>query len=139
MRLHLEDEDVGLDLTPMIDCVFLLLIFFLVATTMKKPEEELKVELPFPAAAARPVVDRTPLVVGIDAGGNFYLSGRPAGQREVHDTLREIGSTDPERHIRITADRRAPSGALVQVLDLCAFEGLKNYGVHTASRFRDQP
>jgi len=50
MRCHIEDEPPGLDLTPMIDCVFLLLIFFLVATTMKKIDYELPIQLPMASA-----------------------------------------------------------------------------------------
>lgn len=135
MRVNLDDGgEVSPDLTPMIDCVFLLLIFFLVATTMKKPEQELKVELPPPAVSARPSDDRSPLVIGIDAQGVFHVGATPVGQAELVATLRETGASDPERHVRITVDRRAPSQHLVQVLDLCAFEGLENCGVHTETR-----
>ena len=135
MRVNLDDGgEVSPYLTPMIDCVFLLLIFFLVATTMKRPEHELKVELPPPAVAARPSDDRAPLTIGVDQAGLFYLGATPVGQAEIAARLRALGETEPDRHLRITVDRRAPSQSLVQLLDLCAFEGLRNYAIHTENR-----
>jgi len=134
MRLDLDDGgDIGLDMGPMIDCVFLLLIFFLVSTTMKKPEMEIAVELPEPAISAQPNAERESTVIAIDQDGVFYVSGVPVGQSELHRRLRDIGQADPLAHVRIDVDRRAPSRFLVQVMDLCAFEGLKNYALHTQS------
>ena len=134
MRIEAEEVDTGLDMTPMIDCVFLLLIFFLVATTMKKPEEEIKVELPPPAVSARATEEAGRTEVTIDAAGAFYLDGKPAGQGELHEALRRLGATNPAQLVRITTDRAAPSQYLVQVIDLCAFEGLRNYAIHTSNR-----
>lgn len=152
MRIRMDDEPaLGIDIAPLIDCVFLLLIFFLVATTLKRAEQEmphvpkteeqirqeleeqLKVDLPEPAVAARPVFETASLRLTIDTDGLFYINSSPVGQAELHGVIRELAETEPERHLLIDVDRNAPSSYLIQVLDLCAFEGLDNYGIHTKS------
>jgi biopolymer transport protein ExbD len=150
MRLKMDEEPtVGIDIAPLIDCVFLLLIFFLVATTfkmteleaqdapkiekqyMRELEEQLKVDLPEPAVSARPVREQNSVRLTINADGMFFAGKKPIGQNELHRTLRDIAAMDKSCHILIDVDRRAESQYLIQLLDLCAFEGLKNYGIHT--------
>ncbi|MDQ8209251.1 biopolymer transporter ExbD [Coraliomargarita sp. SDUM461003] len=132
MRLDLDDgDDITVDMGPLIDCVFLLLIFFLVSTTMKKPEQEIPVELPDPAisAVASPAQQVQNLVVDVE--GNFYWGATPIGQQEVHKQLRQWAETDPGAHLRIRVDRNTPARYLVQLVDLCTYEGLTNYAIHT--------
>jgi biopolymer transport protein ExbD len=150
MRVKLDDEPaIGIDIAPLIDCVFLLLIFFLVATTfkmteleaqevpkvekqiMEELEEQLKVDLPEPAVSSQPVFERNSVRLTINADGMFFIGRNPIGQNELHQTLRDIAATDKSCHILIDVDRRAESQYLIQLLDLCAFEGLMNYGIHT--------
>lgn len=134
MRLNMDDaEDVDINMGPMIDCVFLLLIFFLVSTTMKTPEDEMQVALPEPAISAQPNVDRKVQTLAIDNQGVFYWGATPVGQSELHRRIAELGSSNPEQHLRIDVDREAPSRFLVQAMDLCRYEGLKNYAIHTQS------
>ncbi len=132
MRVNTDDDDdISVDMGPLIDCVFLLLIFFLVSTTMKKPEQEIPVELPAPALSsiASPSVNIQNL--SIDAEGGFFWGETALGQRELQERIREFASVDPAARLRIRVDRNASSRFLVQVLDLCAYEGLTNYGLHT--------
>ena len=146
MRIKMEDEDsIDINMGPLIDCVFLLLIFFLVATTLKKPEEqpqpekpveeqiieELDIELPEPAISAGVNTDSAPFLIEIDSDGNYYLGRRPVGQQDLHTRLRKLAGQNPNWHIRIHVDKRAPSQYLIQLIDLCSFEGLKNYGIRT--------
>jgi len=132
MRMNMDDgDDISVDMGPLIDCVFLLLIFFLVSTTMKKPEKEIPVELPGPAISAveRPSLQVQNLV--IDAEGTFYWGDIPVGQQELHNKVREFGELTPDGRMRIKVDRNADSRFLVQVLDLVTYEGLTNYAIHT--------
>jgi biopolymer transport protein ExbD len=129
-----DGDDVGVDMGPLIDCVFLLLIFFLVSTTMKKPEQEIPVELPEPAIAsvASPSVNLQNLT--IDASGQFFWGETPVNQQALLERIREFAAKDPDARLRIRVDRSASSRYLVQVLDLCAYEGLTNYALHTQDR-----
>ncbi len=132
MRVELEqEEDTGLQMAPLIDCVFLLIIFFLVATTLKKVEKELPLDLPQASAAVSRRVIEDMTVISVDRSGNLHLGAEPVGQSYLSQTLREKAAEDPRHRIRIDIDRQAPSWALVQVLDMCNFEGLKNIGIKT--------
>lgn len=140
MRLNMDDgDDITVDMGPLIDCVFLLLIFFLVSTTMKKPEQEIPIELPEPAisAVSAPAVNVQNLVV--DAQGTFYWGSTPIGQQELHTRIREWGENRPDAHLRIKVDRNTPSRFLVQVMDLCAYEQLTNFAIHTRTGARRVP
>jgi len=131
MAVRIEDDDtVEVAMAPLIDCVFLLLIFFLVATTMKKIEKELPVELPTSGAAVTAEVTDSLVVVGIDRNGSFYLGSEPVGIEALHAKMREAAATNPNGRIRIDGDRDAPFQSLVHLLDLCEFEGLGNVGIH---------
>ena len=132
MRVRIEDDDqIEVQMAPLIDCVFLLIIFFLVATTLKKIEKELPLELPEAAAAIGRQVEENMTIVSIDRDGNLYLGSEPVGQGYLGRKLRELAEQNPEHRIRIDGDRDAPLGAAVQVLDMCNFENLKNVGIKT--------
>ena len=69
-----ERDEAQIDLTPLIDVVFLLLIFFMVSTTFER-ESEIEIELP-EASAERPEREIEPVEVWIDAAGRLFLNGR---------------------------------------------------------------
>jgi len=132
MRVRLDDEDdVQVQMAPLIDCVFLLLSFFLVATTLKKIEKELPLDLPEAAASVGRQVQDNMTIISIDRGGDLYIGSEPVGQGYLAGKLRELAQKNPSHRVRIDADRDAPVSALVQVLDLCDFENLKNVGIRT--------
>ena len=132
MRIRWEDdEQVTVQMAPLIDCVFLLLIFFLVATTLKKIEKELPLDLPEAAASVSTQAQDDMTIISIDRDGNLYLGSEPVGQGYLGRKLRELAGQDPNHRIRIDADRDAPLWAAVQILDMCSFENLKNVGIKT--------
>ena len=132
MRVKFEDDEaVEVQMAPLIDCVFLLLIFFLVATTLKKIDKELPLDLPQAAASVSKQVAANMTIISIDRDGNFYLGSDPVGQGYLAKKLREVAAEDPNRRVRIDADRDAPLWAAVQIFDICNFENLKNVGIKT--------
>jgi len=133
MRIReMEEEHIEVQMAPLIDCVFLLLIFFLVATTLKKIDKELPLDLPFSQTAVEnPTTDDT-LVVSIDREGNLYLGSEPVGQGELQRKLRETAQKNPAHHVRIDGDKMTPLQSAVHVMDLCKFEGLTNVRIKSA-------
>jgi biopolymer transport protein ExbD len=131
------EEPFEIMLIPMIDCMLVIIIFFLVATTLKNREKELRLDLPHSSAAIS--VEQPPdiFIIGVDRSGQPYLSTgsglEPVDTEQLHRRIREIASANPNRRVRIDADRSTRFEDVIHVLDLCEFEGLKNVGLHTRS------
>ena len=111
-------EAVDINLTPLIDVVFLLLIFFMVSTTFNR-ESELSIELPSASAEA---LKRQPdaIEVAIDAQGRFYVNGRQllnTQAKTVRQALKSAAGDKESPPIIINADAKTPHQAVVQVMD----------------------
>lgn len=126
-----EEHEAGVDMAPLIDCVFLLLIFFLVASMAKVKDKDIAVELPTSRAAVKLRPDDRQVVVGIDAGGGLYWEGDPCTTNFLLEELRQLCVTDPQRRIRIDMDRGVPFGRFVEVMDACQFYNLTNVAIRT--------
>lgn len=127
-----DDAPVEVQLTPLIDCVFLLLIFFLVSSQLKKVEKRLEVKLP--EAHFVKTYKETPdiISVGVNASGRLFVNARAVGSGGLLSALREAKAAAPGRRVVLDGDMHAPFRAVVQALDACAMEGLEVAGIHTA-------
>lgn len=138
MRIHLgEEEQPEIGLIALIDCIFFLLMFFMVATSFKQQtDNEKRKELPvvLPTASASfsaTSLSTAPLIIGVDKGGKFYLDGQQIGTQALHDRLRKEAAADPNRGVRVDGDRAAAYQHIVHVLDLCQLAGLTHIAMHT--------
>jgi len=138
MRIDLgDDEQPEIGLIALIDCIFFLLMFFMVATSFKQKEEieknkELPITLPTSTVALqRSAANVNALVISIDSSGKFYVDGQAVTTQGLHDRLRKEASANHDRRIRIDGDGGTPYQNIVHVLDLCQFEGLTNIAMHT--------
>ncbi len=133
--------EVGIDLTPLIDVVFLLLIFFMVSTTFIR-ESRLEVELPEAAVDAQPELD-SPLEVVITANGTFAVDGRTLVDRRRGTLLAALQAMLDERGIDssaatggrpplvIVADGRAQHRDVVMAMDLAGELGFTRLRIAT--------
>ncbi len=125
-------EELDINLTPLIDVVFLLLIFFMVSTTFRK-ETELEIDLPRASEEPAPVEPRQ-LTVSIDAQGRYYVN-ETALMDDKPGTLRkamlEVVGDKRDLPVTIRADGRTPHQAVVRVLDVAARLGLRRLGIAT--------
>jgi len=127
-----DDQDVALSMSPLIDCVFLLLIFFLVTTMLKKDLREVEhLNLPISRSSLEVPPDESMLAIAIDADGEIYLEGEATTIGQLIDELKVIEQSDPERRIRLDTDEQTPFYRLVEVLDALSFRNLRNVGVRT--------
>lgn len=123
--------DAEVSMGPLIDCVFLLLIFFLVATMYKKKDRDIDIIPPESSSAIKIPPDDDQMVVGIDESGEIFLQGDPVSKTRLHSELKDLAVADPDRQIRLDAHFSAPFENIVEVLDICKFRGLANVGIRT--------
>ncbi|WP_309385984.1 ExbD/TolR family protein [Cerasicoccus frondis] len=127
-----DDQDVALSMSPLIDCVFLLLIFFLVTTMLKKDLRDVEhLNLPISRSSLEVPPDESVLAIAIDAEGEVYLEGEETTIGQLLEELKVIEQDDPERRIRLDTDENTPFYRLVEVLDALSFRNLRNVGVRT--------
>jgi biopolymer transport protein ExbD len=126
-------EDAGVDLTPLIDVVFLLLIFFMVSTTFIR-ETQLKIDLP-EAGGELLAVDDEVIEISIDRRGDYSVNQRLLVNRELETllrALREVGApADPSRRVIITADANSSHQSVVRAMDAAGRVGLSRISITT--------
>jgi len=126
-------DEPRIDLTPLIDVVFILLLFFMVTTTFNR-QSELKVDLPEASARAEQQ-EKRPVRLVIDANGHYFINGR-----EVVNTrgetliaaLREAVGDDPEQAVILQADAKTPHQAVVTAMDAAARLGITRLSIATS-------
>lgn len=125
-------DDGGINLTPLIDVVFLLLIFFMVSTTFTK---ESRLQLDLPTADGDPAVEQADaLEIVIDAQGRYQLNDRSLGKASVVDLMQAMqrqGGSDTMRPVVITADANSPHQAVVTAMDAAGRLGLVHLSITT--------
>jgi biopolymer transport protein ExbD len=123
----------GLELTPMIDVVFLLMIFFLVASKLDEADRSIEVVLP-QAAAAKPLTSRPrEFVINIDRDGNYFAGARPVALDELGLLLRQAVADEPERQtVIVRADENVAHKFVVGAMDACTQAGIDDYQVQSA-------
>lgn len=132
MRFNLDtDEEEEISMGPLIDCVFLLLIFFLVATMLKKDDYDIDINPPISESAVKLPPRDDVLVIGIDVEGHFYWQGNATTLNQLHDRLRDVADKQPDRSIRLDVDQDTPFHRVVEVMNVCQFRGLKDVGIRT--------
>jgi len=111
-------EPVDINLTPLIDVVFLLLIFFMVSTTFNR-DSELSIELPAASAEAQAREPQS-IEVAIDAQGRFYINGREllnTQSKTLRRALAEAAGDNEAPPVIISADAKTPHQAVVRIMD----------------------
>ena len=126
-----ENEEAEISMSPLIDCVFLLLIFFLVSTMAKKQDKDIEINLPESISAEKKLPTNKQTVIGIDKEGNVFYDGHQATLMEVHNELRITSIETPELQIRIDTDAEAPLHKVIEIVDLCQFNNLSNVVLRT--------
>jgi biopolymer transport protein ExbD len=118
-------EGVSIEMTPMIDMVFLLLIFFLVATTFHQSEREMQIALPI-ASASEPISSlMQELVINVDPEGKIIVGGRAIAAEDLQAMVTQAVSVNPEQKVTVRGDRNTAYANIVAVLDICKNSGIQ--------------
>jgi biopolymer transport protein ExbD len=128
-RRHLEEDD-GINITPMLDVVFIMLIFFIVTTSFTK-ENGLEVSRPSTMPPKEVRQDEGPIVVRIDGGSFIILKGRILEPAAVAANLERAKVEKPDSSLIVAAHPEANTDALVTVLDAARIVGIESVSVAT--------
>ena len=114
------------NMAPLVDMVFTLLLFFLVTTTFSR---ETGVEVSRPAAASAREMERDALMVALTRDGSIFVHNRAVDLLDLRGVVQEELKDAPDRSVVILADRASNTGNLVSVLDECALAGARKVAV----------
>lgn len=120
----------SVDLTPMIDMTFILLIFFMVSTTFVK---DMKIDINRPGAKTQTVSSTKAVRVYISKVGEVFLDGEPVRVWALQGRLRDLLKGMTGKSVLVVSDEAVPSGRLVEVVDQARLSGAEDVGVATVT------
>lgn len=126
------NDELDLNLTPLIDVVFLLLIFFMVSTTFEKTAR-LKVDLPQASAEAEQQPAEK-IILGIDVQGRYYINDRQLVNTQLKTlklALSKVAGDNRELPVVLRADAKTPHQAVVTAMDAASQVGLTRLSIST--------
>ncbi len=115
--------EVNINMGPLVDMVFLLLIFFVVTTSFVK---ETGIDVQRPTAATAEHKERGNIMLGISAEGQVHMEGKRIDVRSVRALIERALAEDPESGVVIVADKDSNTGIVVQAMDQCRLAGATN-------------
>jgi len=120
------NEENQIELTPMLDVVFIMLIFFIVTTSFVK---ESGIEVNRPNAASAKQQKRASIFIAIDNNGQIWLQKRRLEIDAVRANIEKLHAESPEGAVIIQADKKSETGILVKVMDQVRLAGVKNISI----------
>jgi biopolymer transport protein ExbD len=120
------DDDAQIDLTPMLDMSFILLIFFIVTTSFVK---EAGIDVSRPSAATAERKERGNILIAIRSNSEIWIDKRVVDKRAVRATVERLHAENPEGSVVIIADKTSETGTLVEVMDQVRLAGVFNVSI----------
>ena len=122
----------NIELTPLIDVVFQLLVFFLLTSSFVQPS----LRLDLPSGGVQDEADPTPILLDIDGDGNLALDGRPIVRAKLREEL-ETALSDGRAAVRLSGDAEMSCGIFVEALDAARAAGAAHFDlVHNGTAVR---
>ncbi|SFF58387.1 outer membrane transport energization protein ExbD (TC 2.C.1.1.1) [Fontimonas thermophila] len=120
------DDDAQIDLTPMLDMSFILLIFFIVTTSFVK---EAGIDVNRPSAATAERKERGNILIAIRPNGEIWIDKKLVDLRAVRATVERLHAENPEGSVVIIADKTSQTGILVETMDQVRLAGVYNVSI----------
>jgi biopolymer transport protein ExbD len=124
-------EPAGMQLAPMIDIVFLLLIFFIVTWQFSRSETEMKISVPSSQEGADPKRVLGEIIVNVRVTGEVVVEGQVMSQAQLKQKLSAIAKQHQNQPVRLRGDAKAEYQTIVEVIDTCQKAGIWNISFAT--------
>ena len=115
-----------INMAPLLDMVFILLIFFVVTTSFVK---ESGVDVHRPVAKTAVTKEKANMIIGVTAGGLIFIEGKTIEIRSVRTKMERFLAETPEGSVVVVADKKSETGIVVRILDACRMAGIQNISV----------
>ena len=132
-RKELPEQGPGFQMAPMVDIIFLLLIFFIAAAVYSQWETKLEIKVPTSETAQHRARFPGEAIVNIDKDGQFFLNSINFTPDRLAQVLAQLAKTYPDQPVVIRADRETHCRYLIQLLDICAKADIANISFATLS------
>jgi biopolymer transport protein ExbD len=119
------ESNIHLDFVPMVDTLFNLLIFFLLATTIKQAEREMQIALPHAASAVPISVSLRDLIINVDDEGRMFVASTPVDEPTLREIVAEALAANPQQKVTVRGDRTTAYANIVRALDICKGAGVQ--------------
>ena len=129
MKIHSEEDELSgaeLNLTPLIDMVFILLIFFMVTSSFVK---ESGIEVNRPTAKSAERQERGNIIISVSKSGEIWIDRRKVAINALRANVERLHAENPEGSVIIATDKEALTGILVQALDQARLAGVANVSI----------
>lgn len=123
-----KDTQQDINISPLIDMVFILLIFFMVTTTFVK---DMDLDIDRPTASSSSASSSKAIRIYIDESGSVYLDEQPVRVWAIQSRLRDLLSVSSDKSVLVVADTAVQTGRLVEVVDQARMSGADDVGVAT--------
>jgi biopolymer transport protein ExbD len=121
-----------INIVSLIDILAILLIFFIVTATFRKPEPQLQINLPdSKSAEATAAAQKEPAILRVKSEKEITLDEKPVTIESLTSSLKKLRESQPSRGIAMQADREAPFGVVVKILDSLKAAGLQDVPAFT--------
>jgi len=134
-----QKETLDVNITPLIDVVFLLLIFFMVSTTFER-ESEIEIMLP-EASANAPVTEKFVMQVTVDAEGTYYVNSKRVINTKLATLMKamqEVAGDRKDPPVILSADAKTPHQSVIRVMDAAARLGFIHLNFATTRTTEEQ-
>ena len=125
-RLTGDEDESAIDITPMLDVVFIMLIFFIVTATFVK---EAGIDVNRPDAATAVKQEKANILIAIDAENRIWIDRREVDVRAVRPNIERLHAENPQGSVVIQADRESKTETLIQVMDASRSAGVFNVAI----------
>ena len=119
-------KPVEINIAPLMDMVFILLIFFIVTTTFTR---ETGVQVNKPKASSAQVLDKDNVLIAVTREGGIYIHDRQVDLNMLQGILKRLIAERPDRSVVIVADRSSETGLAVDIMDECNLAGVKKVSI----------
>lgn len=124
--LRMKSNEMDINMSPLIDLVFLLLIFFMVTTSFVR---ETGIDVQRPSASSATLTKNGNILVAVSRDGTIHFDGQKIDVRSVRAHISRALAQNPEGAVVIVADKVSYTGKVIQVMDQCRLAGAKRVSI----------